>query len=147
LLTSRMPIHWLTLLCLASMATGCGESGMVEAAGKIKVAGQPATGGRITLTPVSAGERSQSLIAEDGAFLLRTKGVVGAKPGAYQVIYTRLASEEKGAKDRIGDMAAQEITVMYRSPAAQPLAIPENDVSDLEIDVNIHSGWTRTVSD
>ncbi len=147
MLNTRLPIHLLSLLCLVSTAAGCGETGLVEAGGKVKVAGEPATSGRIMLAPVSAGERPQSLIAEDGSFLLRTKGVVGAKPGAYQVIYTRLASDEKGSQERIGDMAPQEITVMYRSPAAQTLEIPENDVSDLEIDINVNGGWTRTVSD
>jgi hypothetical protein len=105
------------------------------------------TSGRLILIPQGSGERAESLIDEDGAVRPRTKGIVGVKPGTYRMTLMRPLSDEENSRDRIGDLPPDEIVVMYQSPADASLAIPESGTTDLEINVEKTSGWTRRVTD
>lgn len=149
ILISKIVLRYsLAMLVVASIAAiGCGDKDLVRAAGKINIDGQNARSGRLLLTPVSAGERSQSRVAEDGAFLLRTEGIVGAKPGSYKVVFSRSLADEKNINVKIGDLPPEEITVSYHSPPDQPITILDIDETDLQINIESQNGWRRTISD
>jgi hypothetical protein len=120
---------------------------LVPVSGTIKLEAHPVTSGRLILIPQGAGERAESLIDEHGAIRPRTKGIVGVKPGTYRITLMRPLSAEKNSPDRIGDLPPEEITVLYQSPADAPLAIAESSTTDLDINVEKKSGWTRRVTD
>jgi hypothetical protein len=135
-------------LLLAATAAGCGGDATVVAAGHVAVEGQAASSGRLSLVPVGAGKRAESLVDEDGAFAFRTDGTAGVYAGSYDVIFRReLSADGAAVATRRGQGSADELTVLYQSPPSEALVIPDGGASNLVIDVRRKSGWTRSLSE
>ncbi|MEM9659781.1 MAG: hypothetical protein AAF961_15575, partial [Planctomycetota bacterium] len=99
--------------------SACSDDGLVTAQGRLLVEGEPASSGRISLTPTGdshadKGKRKAAvaLIAPDGAFVLRTGGEsVGAAPGAYRALFVHEfdpPNKDRGAGNQV---AADELKV------------------------------------
>ncbi|QDS96932.1 hypothetical protein HG15A2_01910 [Adhaeretor mobilis] len=100
------------------------------------------------LMPVGKGERSVSLVFEQGDFALHTEGDLGAKPGTYRVIYrTELDADKLHPTLPKEKGLPQETIVIYHSPQTPPLTIPQNGTEELVVNIDKRTGWTRTLSD
>jgi hypothetical protein len=145
----RGAAYWpVALLILA--AVGCGD-GTVDATGRVTIEGQPAAGGRLTLSPIGGGSRAFCLVTEEGEFALRARSdASGAVPGSYRITFRQpldADSRARLASELAGQFAVDNMTVMYFGPSDQPLVIPEAGSQDLAIDIRQEHGWTRSVSE
>jgi hypothetical protein len=115
------------------------------------IEGKPATGGRLTLTPVGGGPRAFSAIDNDGRFLLRSSnGATGAFPGSYRVFFQQpldSATKTSVMRELRGEVSADELTVIYRGPRGNALVIPESGDESLTIDIRTKQGWSRHVTE
>ena len=143
----------IVLMCvLSTMPTlaGCGD-GTVTVRGHVLVDGQPATGGRLSLNPVTKGPRAFSMVTDEGEFALRASGgAKGAFPGQYRVFFQQpldAATRSRLARELAGQLSVDELTLSYRSPRDKTVEIPETGTQDLVIDIRPEQGWTRTLND
>ena len=129
-------------------AAGCGGDTVV-ATGHVMIEGKPATGGRLSLTPVGGGSRAFAAVAEDGAFVLRsTEDPAGIPPGSYRVFFRQPLDAQMRqviARDLAGEIAPDELMVGYRGPRDEPLVVPEGGDEKLLIDIRRQQGWVRRV--
>jgi hypothetical protein len=133
-----------------SCAAGCGD-GTVAAKGHVNIEGERATGGRLMLTPIGGGKPAFSLVAEDGAFALRTGGdTLGAYPGTYRVLLIgplEGALRERVARELAGELRTEELSVSYRGPSNAPLVIPEEGDEAIMVDIRQSGGWIRSLNE
>jgi hypothetical protein len=138
------------LLLFVVFLAGC-RDGAVVANGRVLIDGAPAPVGRLTLNPVGAGIRAYALVEDDGAFVLQSNdGAQGANPGQYHVVFQHRLDERTRSLvggQVGGELTADEITVIYRSPKDKPYAIPESNTEELVIDVRRQQGWERLFSE
>jgi hypothetical protein len=132
------------------VAAGCGD-GSVTARGHVMIEGEPASGGRIMLSPVGRGPKAFSAVTEEGEFALRTGSkALGAFPGSYRV--TLFQPLDDAARQRLGgqlagQLSADEFTVVYRGPRDRLLEISEAGNEDLVIDIRKSEGWAHSLSE
>jgi hypothetical protein len=117
--------------------------------GHVQIDGKPAAHGRLSLMPIGGGPRAFSNVDETGAFELRSStGDSGAFPGSYRVVYQMPVDEPTRRslqRELAGELAADELSVIYRGPRENPLVIPESGDEDLAVDIRLNQGWTRNV--
>lgn len=135
---------------LAPTALGCGERTVV-ANGHILVEGEPASGGRLSLSPTGDGPRAHSIVGDDGSFVLQTsQGTAGAFPGDYRVTFQHQLDQRarKLVANRVrGELDVDEINVIYRSARDKPFAIPDAGSDELILDIRQDLGWERFFSE
>jgi hypothetical protein len=137
--------------CLVILAAAGCSDGTVDARGRVLIDGAPVVGGRLLLTPVAGGPRAFSLVTPEGEFALRTAGESeGAFPGSYRMtLYQPLGEKLKAqlTRELAGELAATDMTAVYRGPREQLLVIPADGSDQLEIDVRASAGWKCSISD
>jgi hypothetical protein len=150
------PTHarrWLFGLLLATIvSSGCSD-GTVPAKGHVLLEGKPVDSGQLFLSPQGDGPKAVSLVAEDGAFVLKVperKGKPGAFPGTYRVLFRTQADDDlrkRLEREMAGQISANEVTVSYMSPPDQPVVISESGDEQMQIDIRAADGWGRLLSD
>lgn len=144
---SRTLAATLTLALLA--ACGC-DDGAVRAAGTVLLEGAPAAGGRLTLTPVSGGERAFGMIDSAGRFDLRARDSSGVTPGSYRVSFRGKLDDKLRARLQqrsINIPNAGELTMVYESPQQATFDVPPEGAEDLQISISKSEGWQVFVSE
>lgn len=87
-------------IALAFVSTGCNNKGLYLVEGKVTVAGEPLTQGRIQFLPES-GRRASGRIQGDGSYQLTTFDPGdGAKLGEYTVIVEAVQTETQGERPK-----------------------------------------------
>jgi len=145
ILKRRPTANRLGMLSLLTVLVGCGTGDAVQVTGQLLLAGKPVSGGRVTLLPIGDGKRAQSLVTESGDFAFRTEGNLGVVPGTYRIMYVSAFRPERplGANQ----VSAEELSVIYQSPANEPIEIAPEQTEGLLIDIQQESRWTRSVSE
>lgn len=133
-------------LVITLTTSGCSE-GTVVANGHVTIEGKPASGGRLSLTPVGGGARAFSNVDDTGAFALRSSdGAIGAYPGSYRVFFQQpldAQTRKNVARELSGELAADEFMISYRGPRDKPLVVPESGDENLHVDIRVNQRWTR----
>lgn len=94
--TGRLPRRIVTLMCLISLTTGCGENVPVKPPtvpikGKVTYKGNPLTGGDVTFAPSGGGGERRAgsgPIQSDGTFVISSyQSGDGVEAGEYKVFF------------------------------------------------------------
>lgn len=91
-------LYRMLIVCVCSVALGCGSSTASKVSGVVTVDGIPLTSGDVTFSPVDEGQIAYGKIDGSGNYTLSTENQVGAKPGNYVV--TVVATGEPPASDK-----------------------------------------------
>jgi hypothetical protein len=113
----------LLLLCGVTLSAGCKPAVKVEpVSGKVTVAGQPVTGGQVSLIPADkeggGAGMSAGTIDETGTYTIYTAGKAGAPAGKYKVTVTPPMMPTGGTK-----APTMPFNTMYRDPRQTPLTV------------------------
>jgi len=130
-----------TLALLA--LSGCGN-GTVTANGHITIEGKPASGGRLSLTPVGGGPRAFSLIDKDGAFALRSgDDSLGAVPGSYYVFLDQPLDEQtrrQYARELAGQLDVNQFSFTFECPRDKPRGVGDREADAVDVALARHAG-------
>jgi hypothetical protein len=121
-----MTVRWachLCLLLLIAIATGCGNSDLVEVTGRVTHYGEPVPNMLVTFLPADESRASKGVTNENGEFILKwSRDDVGAKRGSHTVILRQVACRpgRRNSKCKAGE-DLKTIVAPYRDPQTSML--------------------------